>query len=145
MTADVRQMLQSVVDEVMGHGASTAFVGRESEQHDWVATVESGMDRSRAVVLRATPEWFSLHIEGLDVGATAFDYDGDQDEKRATLHGLALVGAAYLEGLARVDVRPRRFWRPARVTLTVDVGGQTWVLRRRSHSVMGGGPRRDWC
>jgi hypothetical protein len=132
---DVERLLKRVVNEVFGTSFDVRYAPGSKSTHDWRASVSPATLSSRAVSIRATDEWFGVHLEPFDVGHVEFEYDDDEGTKEAALRELALVARAFLEGEGRVEKRPARFGRRERATVAVQLDGTKWVLGRRVSSV----------
>ena len=124
-------MLRRVVQDVFGQDVDAVWDTEPRFPHITrvALTAERGADRRSIGLRAATTGFFELTVFDLDVSTTLFEYD-DEDYMAAILRELALVADGYLRGGGSVEHRRGRF--RTRTFLTVSVGGNQWVLGRRT-------------
>lgn len=130
---DIDRLLKRVVSDVFDSTIEVTYTAHPKYENDWRVALVSTTDRRREIELRATYEWFTAHIEELDVGTIVFAYD--DDEKESELRDLALMAREYLEGEGYVRVKPRLFGRKGRTSLFIETDDTLWELGRRRSSI----------
>lgn len=134
MTVDIERVLRRVVDDVFGDAVAVEFRPHLKDPYD-VRAIATGPD-ARVAVVRATYEWFTVHLPAYGVGTIDFAYDEDEHEKEMVLRGMALLAREYLQGRWHLVHKPSMIRRRPRPFVVIESERRRWELGRTSGRVV---------